>query len=231
MIHRVVSTDTSRLLSLPETGMGYQVIDALMPGQSSKQRFVVYNGELAVDFDREFPTFRIQAKRDYPRLLTEAKLFLGKTESFTVVGRSSLVESRVLAVDKARSKHRHSGGKGAKDNPQETANGTEVFVRLSAYENDRRVDVLNKRLVPGTYATTEGDYRDCVQFNDDPVDRYALPNDEEIKWAFYVRPTKGDKVRRGIVQPAFGHDGGGLEALFDDGTSNGSYFDKRRYGQ
>lgn len=66
---------------------------------------------------------------------------------------------------------------------------------------------------------------------DDPIDRYALPNDEIIKWAFYIQPKKDDILQRGIVQPAFGHDGGGLEVFFEYGTSEKSYFDKRPYGK
>lgn len=230
MIYRAYSSDTSKLLSLPETGMGYQVIDASMPDHT-KRRFVAYNAELVVDLDSQLFESKAIIKRSYVAALASAKDFLGATASITLVSRSLITESRVVASSKVANKHRYSGGKGAKDSAQEIANGSDVFVRLSAYENDRRVDALNKRLIPGTYATTDADYRDCVLYNDDPVDRYALPNDEEIKWAFFVRPRIGDKLRRGIVQPAFGHDGGGLEVLFDDGTSNGTYFEKRGYGK
>jgi hypothetical protein len=102
-------------------------------------------------------------------------------------------------------------------------------VRLSAYENDRRIDHFNKKLLDGTYTTTEDDYLTCKKYGDDPVDRYALPNDEEIKWAFHVKPKNWDKYRPGIVQPANGHIGGGIEALFDNGTSVDTYFKKTPY--
>jgi hypothetical protein len=61
--------------------------------------------------------------------------------------------------------------------------------------------------------------------------RYALPNDEQIQWAFYIRPKVGDTLQRGVVQPAYGHDGGGIEAYFENGTSDDTYFDKKEYGE
>jgi len=230
MIYRAYAADTNKLLSLPETGMGYQVIEATMP-TLAKRRFVAYNAELLVDLDEDLSKNKGIIKRNYVAAINEARDFPGTTASITLVAKSLITESRIIASSKVSEKHRHKGSTRAKDNPQEAANGSDVFVRLSAYENDRRVDAINKRLIPGTYATTDGDYKDCVLYKDDPVDRYALPNDEEIKWAFFVKPTKVDKLRRGVVQPAFRHDGGGLEVLFDDGTSNGTYFEKREYGK
>jgi len=103
-------------------------------------------------------------------------------------------------------------------------------VRLSAYENDKRIDFEKKRLKDGTYTTTLYDYISCVKTKDDPVDRYALPNDETIKWAFYVQPKSNDTLQRGIVQPAFGHAGGGIEAYFENGTAENTYLLKKQYG-
>jgi len=126
---------------------------------------------------------------------------------------------------------RHSGGNGAIDNPRETANGVEIFVRISAYENDKRINFVENKLINGTYTTTHNDYIDCMYANDDPIDRYALPNDEKIKWAFYIRPQSIDILQRGIVQPAFGHNGGGIEAYFENGTSKNTYYNKKEYGK
>jgi hypothetical protein len=62
------------------------------------------------------------------------------------------------------------------------------------------------------------------------VDRYALPNDEEIKHAFMIVPKKSDKLQRGIVQPAFGKTGGGIEAYFNQGTSLNTFINRKDYG-
>jgi hypothetical protein len=106
-----------------------------------------------------------------------------------------------------------------------------LFVRLSVYENDHRIDFTMKRLKKGTYTTTCQDYKDCVDYKDDPIDRYALPNDDPVKWAFYIQPKNTDELQRGIVQPAFGHEGGGIEAFFENGTSVNTYLAKKPYGQ
>jgi hypothetical protein len=58
-----------------------------------------------------------------------------------------------------------------------------------------------------------------------------LPNEEEIKWAFYIKPKSSDTLQRGIVQPAFDHAGGGIECYFDKGSSKDTYIEKREYGK
>jgi len=37
------------------------------------------------------------------------------------------------------------------------------------------------RLLPGKYTAWNFDYFDCVKFNDDHVERYTLPNDNQTK--------------------------------------------------
>ena len=104
-------------------------------------------------------------------------------------------------------------------------------MRLAAHADDQRVDPKRKRLIPGSYATTSGDYRLCVNCPDDPIDRYALPNPDPITTVFRMQPAQSDVLQRGIVQPNFGHDGGGAEAFFKNGTSDGSLIGITPYGQ
>ena len=115
-----------------------------------------------------------------------------------------------------------SASEGAEDNPKEYADGKEIFIRLSAYKNDIRIDFTNSRLKSKSYATTYEDYYGYYVNNKnklDLIDRYALPSDEKIKWAFYILPERGDILQGGTVQPQFGKNGGGIEAYFKDGTS------------
>ena len=115
------------------------------------------------------------------------------------------------------------------DNPVENANGEEIFVRLSAFDDDKRIDKINKCLRPGSYTTTMDDYLKCKASNDDPVERYALPNDDKIKFAFHIQPKKTDTLQRGTVQPANGKRGGGKEAYFANGTANGTFIKQTPY--
>lgn len=230
MIYKASYSVTSNLLSLPESGMGYQIVDAKREGGYAKKRFLIYNSELIVDFDNRFTEFKRQIiKEGYRRIINKAEYL--SLEISAIVKRSEVEASWSLSENKKQEKGRHSGGKGAIDKPKECTDGEEIFVRLSSYENDKRIDFSNKKLIPGTYTTTNGDYYACVRLNDDPVDRYSLPSDEEIEWAFYVQPKSYDILQRGIVQSAFDHDGGGLEVYFEKGTSINTYLHKRPYGK
>jgi hypothetical protein len=230
VFYKTTSALTADLLSLPETGMGYQVIDAKRKDKYTKERFLVYNAELIVELDvKIFEAKQQIVKEGFNRILNKANYL--SLENVTIVNKSVIQEVRYLTESKTREKQRHSGGRGAADNQKENADGRETFVRLSAYQNDRRIDFESKRLKPGTYTTTRGDYRVCVMYKDDPVDRYALPNDEKIKYAFEVRPKINDTLQRGIVQPAFGHDGGGIEVYFAEGTSKDTYVLVKPYGE
>lgn len=230
MFFKVLSYE--QFLLRPETGMGYQVIEGQRYSRHIKERYVVYNCELVVELDK-IKEFKRQIRTDkYSKILSEAEHIIFAKDTISLVPRSEITELRTLNENKRKNKHRNPNGKGAADNKEEEVNadGKEIFVRLSAYENDRRIDFINKKLRPGTYTTTYIDYHVCVTCNDDPIDRYALPNDESIEWAFYVQPNKSDILQRGIVQPAFGHDGGGIEAFFKYGTSKNTYYKKTSYG-
>lgn len=84
-------------------------------------------------------------------------------------------------------------------------------------------------LLPGGFTTTMGDYTVCKTSKDDPIERYALPNDDEIKWTFYIQPKSIDLLQRGDVQPANDKRGGGKEIYFVSGTSINTYLNKTPY--
>lgn len=229
MIYKLFLTTTEYLLSRPETGMGFQVISAKITNESLSYKFVVYNAELILNLDDTFEEYRAHViKEGYDASIIKANKI--SIQDIQVFSRKQIDEFRFLLESTKREKGRHSGGNGAISNPKIKANGEDFFTRLSAYENDRRIDFENKCLRPGTYTTTLEDYVTCVKYNDDPVDRYALPNDDKVKWAFFIRPKQGELYQEGVVQPAFGHYGGGIEDYFADGTTKGTYLDKLAYG-
>jgi len=232
MIFKAYSSDQQKFLSLPESGMGYQIVEAKRYSKAFKEKFIVYNSELVVDLDSNFSRAKTQIITEgYLNVRNKAEWLLIETSTISLLSRKQITEHRVLNENKKKEKGRQSGGSGAAENPKELANGKETFVRLSAYENDMRIDFSKMKLKPGTYTTTNDDYVLCVKTSDDPIDRYALPNDEKIKWAFYVQPKSNDLLQRGIVQPAFGHDGGGIEVFFEYGTSEKTYLNRQPYGK
>lgn len=234
MIYKAYNLDTSKLLTLPETGMGYQVIEARKFGKSLKDKFIVYNAELVIDLDANFFDFRNQIiTKGFSETLNKAEMLPVETQSISLLPKSFIQETRYLSESKKSNKKRYSGGKGAKDSHEEKPNGIDVFVRLSPYMDDHRIDFARRRLVEGSFTTTKQDYIDCISYKDDPIDRYALPykEGETVNWAFFLQPKFTDILQRGIVQPAFGHDGGGIEAFFKNGTSNDTYLGRTPYGE
>ncbi|NCC98718.1 MAG: hypothetical protein EOL95_03305 [Bacteroidia bacterium] len=228
MIYKAQSQFTQSLLLLPETGMGYQIIDAKRQGGFSTERFVVYNSELIVELDNDFNTIKRQILLEsYTKMFSQSDFI--SLESPILVKQSAVRNVRTFSESSMNTKGRHSGTTGAIDNPPRYASGSEMFVRLSAYSYDKRIDFVKMRLRSGSYTTTEADYLTCKRYLDDPVDRYALPNDETIKWAFYIRPKSNDQYRPGVVLLANDHNGGGIEALFDNGTSDRTYLERKPY--
>lgn len=243
MIYRLYANNSEKLLHKPETGMGYQIIEASTYFSNSLRKYVVYNSEVALDLDSSFlnikaklfsnrvVNYSINGENKFQVINSLPEIIL-KSESINVLSRNQApIYKAFSAIEKAKNK-RHSGTTGAKDNRIESANGEEIFVRLSAFQDDKRIDFEERKLKNGSYTTTEQDYKDCVSEKDDPVDRYALPNQEEIKWSFYIQPKKTvDTLQRGIVQPAFEHAGGGIECYFGNGTSRGTYLKTCEYGK
>lgn len=228
MIFRALPQFTQSLLALPESGMGYQIIDAKRLGRYMKDRFIVYNSELIIEYDNNFISNKRQIQlSSYSNILNQS-IFIS-LESPTLITNNILRNLHLMSDRIMNSKGRYAGGSGAVDNTPVYASGSEIFVRLSAYPDDKRIDTVKMRLRDGSYTTTESDYISCKKNEDDPVDRYALPNDEIIKWAYYIKPKSNDKYRPGIVQPANNHNGGGIEALFDLGTSVGTYIERKPY--
>ncbi len=219
MIRKLRTSQVQELLRLPESGMGYQLIEAETGYYSTKNKYLVLNSQMIID--------------DTPQILNEVKSVF-KSGYRTVLFSASEVELKNIRLAENLSNYRvkaFSASKqtGAIHQPVVFANGTEVFTRLSAYEDDFRVDTVNKKLVPGSFSTTFDDYQYCKNNNINPVERYALPNDEEIKWAFHIRPLKTDSLQRGIVEPANNQNGGGIEAYFEKGTSNNTFLEKTAY--
>jgi hypothetical protein len=205
---RLTDSNTRALLAEPESGMGYQVVEATLSDNKTK-RGVAFNAELLL-FEEE--PRRIMSSTPYLKLLESARSASGEIKSLRVIARATVTtlsarEPSGAAVQKAEP---------AKDGPKEKTKADEVFKRFSAYANDRRV-ASDGSLLAGTYATTEEDAKN-VKTGKDAVARYALPNPAPASNVFTVRPNKDTDVQRGIVEPAFGQPGGGVEVIFTNGT-------------
>jgi len=214
MLYRLTASQENELLNLPETGMGYQVVEASKQGSYDRKRFLVLNSEVVIEMDT--------STGHHVRMVMNEGMHVFKATAHVI----TLNSIRVLSENQFRSivsESKSGDERGAMDNPVRNADGEEVFVRLSAFDDDRRVDKVNKCLRPGFFTTTMEDYLKCKATGDDPVERYALPNNDRIQFAFHVLPLKSDTLQRGTVQPAYEKRGGGKEAYFAEGTAAGTF--------
>lgn len=200
---------TRALLAQLESGMGYQIVEATLSDNKTK-RGLAYNAELLL-FDEERHQFKLSTP--YLKLLESARSAPSEIKALRVIPRATVTthsarESSGATVQKKATP--------AKDASKEKTKAGEVFKRFSAYQNDRRV-ASDGSLLAGTYATTEEDAKN-VNTGKDAVARYALPNPAPASYVFTIKPDKDTDVQRGIVEPAFGQPGGGVEVMFTNGT-------------
>jgi len=220
MYFKLSAQQENELLNKPETGMGYQVIEANREGSYKREKFLVLNSEIIIELNG--------FESDYIRKIIREGISLIKMSAVPILLRSISVLTETQFRNMVNER-KNDSEKGATENSVENANGTEIFVRLSAFDDDKRIDKSQKRLRPGSYTTTKDDYCKCKEIKDDPIERYALPNNEQIKYAFHIQPVKSDTLQRGTVQPANGKRGGGKEVYFDKGTSTGTFILQTAY--
>lgn len=208
---------TKDLLALPESGMGYQLIEFVTDDARRRHGFA-FNAEIVLGTDEP-----LSQLREHRRLIL-AQLQLAAKTPGALIRELSLVDRnhrafRSLMVNEAQ---QHYGGKSgaAKDAPIVSTKVGEIFVRFSAFANDRRINP-DKSLQPGTYATTEADAR-LVRTGIEAVRRYALPNPDPAVNRFTLLPPKPAAIQYGIVEPAHGQPGGGVEVIFPRGTAAGT---------
>jgi hypothetical protein len=93
----------------------------------------------------------------------------------------------------------------------------ELFVRMSAFRNDLRIDWDQSIVRPGTYFTSWNDAR-FAPIGAAAVGRYALPNPNPAIFVSQIKipPLLGSSISflYGTVAPKFGQAGGGVEVYF-----------------
>jgi hypothetical protein len=220
MYFKLNASQEDYLLKQPETGMGYQIVEASKSGSYSREKFLILNSEVVIEMNK-YTNDNVRMVINEGTASIKAKAGL-----ITLTGISVFNEKQFRnVVNEAKNEDE----RGAIENPVVNADGDEIFVRLSAFDKDRRVDKMKMCLLPGSYTKTEEDYMSCKTSKDDPVERYALPNNDDVKHAFYIQPLKTDSLQRGKVQPANGKRGGGKEVYFAKGTAAGTFLKQIPY--
>jgi hypothetical protein len=194
--------------------MGYQIVEVQVQKTYFERRpeyLLVLNAEFADEILE--PVRRLDGTL-YVRKGSGEKALQELTHgsSFRV-----LSESSAQSLGLIEKTERQTSTRPASDNPVEMSKSEEQFLRFSAYANDRRIKP-DGSVLPGTYVTTMADGMMHVKTGMDAVRRYALPNPAPADHRFHMEPPYAIAIRRGIVAPANGQPGGGVEVIFENGA-------------
>jgi hypothetical protein len=203
----------------PEYGMGYQIGVAKLSTGSSEHG-VILNGTIFAQADELRPMSADEVSKAVAMVhesslsIVNINLIARSPESLRGVRRIHTLTAKSAPFSAANESVRAS--QGAKDAPITATVAGELFKRFSPYVDDIRI-TENRGLQPGTFATTAEDAEN-VKTGRDAVIRYALENKKSANKRFTITPSVDTRLQRGIVQPAYGEPGGGVEVIFVDGT-------------
>lgn len=211
------------LVDLPETGMGFQLVEAVVWGTTKP--LLVLNSQRAIDLAE----IGLEPGDDPAVILRNGLRIIDTMKSgivYTVFAAPQphsfkLLSSRISVPQIAKP----SGGailmaalpSSLVKHVSLPAN--RVFHRFSAFNPDPRVDPKTGSFLPGTYAAPESEIP-FVPTGFTAVGRFALPNNLPASHHYEIEASAGTSVDFGTVAPAFGQAGGGVEAYFRNAVAN-----------
>ena len=203
----------AHLRTLPEYGMGYQ-IGVVRLNTGKNEHGIILNGTYFV------PSTELAGFSALSQLLEEAQATVRASKSSVTIEGAALDSRPAASLRRVKRIHSFSAANekqaAAKDAEVTLTLRNEIFKRFSAYENDFRV-TEKRGLVPNTYATTADDALN-VKTGMEAIARYALESKKSANKVFTISPPENTRLQRGVVEPAYGEPGGGLEVIFVDGT-------------
>ena len=199
-MYKLSKTTKRYLLTLPESGLGYQIIIARKAVDDNLENFVVFNSEIVVENNQKLKFYsNTLIGYCYPLLLDSLQsidLF-----DIKIVGwKSSPSTSQVKSSNE-------------KD---DDGNQKNVFIRPSIYEKDYRIDYTKNSLLPGSYITTMECFKNCNNNQEDPYDKFALPDQQNQFKVYYVKYPFNKVKKEGVFENAFGKSGGGTKVMAKD---------------
>jgi len=210
------------LKTKPEYGMGYQKGIAKLSNGSSERGFIL-NGATFAKED-EFRSLSPSDLNKVGAVIHESSLSIKDIDLIARPPETLRGVRHITLVAKAAQFNAINesvrASQGAKDAPITATLAGEIYKRFSAYENDFRI-TEKRGLQPGTFATTAAD-AEHVKTGRDAVSRYALENKKSANKRFTITPATATPLQSGIVQPAYGEPGGGVEVIFVNGTCDNS---------
>ena len=212
------------LARLPETGMGFQLIEAVILGKAMP--LLVLNSEHAIDLSGielepgDDPNVIL---RNGLRIIDAMKLDVVEPFFSAPQPRSfRLLSSRIGPMPKSAGAAAAGIWQAALPSSlvkHVSLSANRVFHRFSTFNPDRRVNPVTGSFLPGTYAAPESEVP-FVPTGFVAVGRFALPNNLPASYHYEIEAPARTSVDFGTVAPAFGQAGGGVEAYFANAVTN-----------
>lgn len=217
-------TAVSSLVALPETGMGFQLVEAVIWGNATP--LLVLNSERAVDLSE----IELVPGDDPAAILRNGLRIIDVLKSDVVLTMIAapqphsfrLLSSRIAALPAATTAVAAAAVRAALPSSlvkHDKLSAKRVFHRFSAFNPDRRVDPVTGSFIAGTYAAPASEVP-FVPTGFVAVGRFALPNTLPASFHYKIEAPSGTAVDFGTVAPAFGQAGGGVEAYFPNAVTN-----------
>jgi hypothetical protein len=209
------------LLKLPETGMGFQLVQANVLGQT--RTLLVFSGVDAYDVTG----LSLEPGEDPATVLRNGLKMVDALKDNLVV------RTLFVAPPPAGFRLLHARIPAAAATPAAPPVVTALpsslvkkvtllvdrkFHRFSAFKPDRRITSTGD-FVPGTYAVPESELP-FLPTGFAVVGRLALPSPLPASHHYEISAKSGTVVEFGTVAPAYGQAGGGVEAYFAHGATN-----------
>lgn len=229
MIWHIDPETRQLLLDLPESGMGFQWVNAIVHGRAAK--LLIMNGALAVDMSRVKLELGVDPSvilRNGVAVLREVRREAGATvfaqpqpHSFSII--STRIDLGAAGPTSRSSTAASSAGPfiaAASSLIKKTVlSSPRQFHRFSPFNPDHRIDPVTGDFRPGTYAVPESEVR-LIPTGFAAVGRLALPSSTPASNHYVILAAAATPVEFGTVAPAFGQAGGGVEAFFRSGATN-----------
>lgn len=218
---KLEGSEIENLRNLPETGMGFQLIEAL--AGLNKIEVLVFNCDRALDLSR----INLQPGGDPMTVLGNGLRVIEAVKGGESEPRRPLLPIRPLnarigplpamTTFPASKVLRIALPSSLVKREKLTIN--RIFHRFSAFNPDWRVDPKTGNFVAGTYAAPKSE-EEFVRTGFVAVGRFALPNKWPAVYRYEIEAPVGTTVDFGTVAPAFGQAGGGVEAYFPNAVTN-----------
>lgn len=222
-----------KLKELPETGMGFQIVEASLMGCAAP--LLVLNAHRAIDIS----SIGLEPGDDPGTVLRNGLKVVDLLKSEIAQTLFAAPAPRILRLLGTRVGGSPSLAGGQSATSVVTAlpsslvkhvklAANRVFYRYSAFNPDRRVDPKTGNFLAGTYATPESE-APLVPTGFVAVGRFALPVNLPASHRYEIEAPIGTGADFGTVAPAYGQAGGGVEAFFAKAVVNAQSIPKYQH--